>query len=274
MARRRWPSGHRPGPGDRVCYCWRVWLRAVIGFAALVACSPTAPAPAPPQPQSSPAAVERSAADPRQEDALDAAAPAADPRQAAAPGVPTRAVALVTDPAALAAIAEAGGRFDALLDGADRAAIFETARADIAAAGRGDPNAGVGIAGHTHRLFDAGWLERGAFELIGVAYRVDRIPATPGACGDLRLIYRLGYRARTAGVEVGSRLPMTVAVVLRGPARAAADADVGAAGDALGCRAAAAAWRQPAALAGRALGEASPPGRSPARCAAIGSSRC
>jgi len=161
-----------------------------------------------------------------------------------------RAIALVTDPEALAAITAAGAGFEALLDADDRAAIAHGVRADVAAAGKGDHDAGVGIAGHGHRLFDVGWLARGRYELIGVTYRIDRIPVTPTTCGDLRLIYRLAYRARTGGVEVGSRLPMTVAIVLDGPARAPT------ASDELGCRAAAAAWRLPTAVAGRALGDA------------------
>lgn len=180
----------------------------------------------------------------------------APPGQSVVPGKPsaavstgaTRAIALVTEPAALAAITEAGARFDRLLTAADRAVITAVVRADIALAGKGDSNAGVGIAGNSHRLFDAGWLDRGSFELIGVAARFDRIPMTPATCGDLRLIYRLGYRARTSNVEVASRLPMTVAIVLDGPVRAPV------ADDPLGCRAAAKAWTVPTALAGRELG--------------------
>jgi len=166
-----------------------------------------------------------------------------------APEPAKRAIALVTDPAVLAPISEAGA-FEVLLTANDRAEITRVTRADIVAAGKGDPDAGVGIAGHGHRLFDAGWLERGSYELIGIAFRVDRIPATPATCGDIRLIYRLAYRARTSGVEVGSRLPMTVAVVLDGAPREVAP------GDSLGCRAAATAWRLDAALAGRELGDA------------------
>ncbi len=172
------------------------------------------------------------------------------PAQTGKPAGAKRAVALVTDPAALAAIGGGGGGFDALVNAADRATITRITRADIAAAGKGDPEAGVGIAGNSHRLFDAGWLERGRYELIGLAYRVDRMPVTPETCGDVRLIYRLAYRAKTSGVEVGSRLPMTVAVVLAGPPRDASQQQ------ALGCQAAAAAWRVDARLAGTALGEA------------------
>ncbi len=169
---------------------------------------------------------------------LDAPPPARDDR---------RAVVLVTDPAALAAIAGAGGSFDAMTDDRDRATVFAAVRADVATAARGDRDAGVGIAGHDHRLFDVGWLDRGSFALIGLAYRVDRIPVTPASCGDVRLIYRLAYRATSAGVEVASRLPMTVALVLDGPARD---------GSPSGCRAAAQAWRLDPALAGDALGRA------------------
>ncbi|HEY5934394.1 MAG TPA: hypothetical protein VIU61_07165 [Kofleriaceae bacterium] len=170
-------------------------------------------------------------------------------QQAGKPIGKKRAVALVTDPEALAAIAAAGGAFDALVDAGDRATITRITRADIAAAGKGDPEAGVGIAGNSHRLFDAGWLDRGRYELIGLAYRIDRMPVTPETCGDVRLIYRLAYRAKTSGVEVGSRLPMTVAVVLAGPARDQAVQQAG------GCQAAAAAWRVDGKLTGKALGD-------------------
>ncbi|MEJ7602047.1 MAG: hypothetical protein WKG01_29390 [Kofleriaceae bacterium] len=168
----------------------------------------------------------------------------------ARPSAPKRAVALVTDPVALAALAEGGGAFARLMSDGDRATITRITRAEIAAAGKGDPDAGVGIAGNSHRLFDAGWLERGSYELVGLAFRIDRLPVTPATCGDVRLIYRLAYRARTAGVEVGSRLPMTVAIVLDGAPREPTDTDT------LGCRAAAEAWRFDTAKTGRPLGEA------------------
>lgn len=136
--------------------------------------------------------------------------------------------ALITDPKVLSQVTQVA--YDRILDDATRALIAKTVAADVAAAGAGDPEAGVGIAGNSHRLFDVGWLAKGSFELIAIAYRVDRIPMTPGTCGDLRLIYRLAYRATTAGVEVTSRLPMTVAIVLDGPQRAPS------ADDAVGCR--------------------------------------
>jgi hypothetical protein len=209
----------------------RGWLIAIVACAA---CSGTTPTSVdPPLPESAPPT------------ATQAGGTAATMQTAA-----TRAVALVTDPEALAVIAGAGGDFTQLLDEPSRAQLVRVVKADIAAAGKGDPDAGVGIAGNTHRLFDSGWLDRGRFELVGLAVRVDRIPATPATCGDIRLVYRLAYRAKTSGVEVGSRLPMTVAIVLAGAPRAPT------ADDALGCRAAAAAWRVATAATGAALGEA------------------
>jgi hypothetical protein len=167
-----------------------------------------------------------------------------------AAGDDARAIALVTDPAALAVIEDGGGAFAALLGDDDRDVVLAAAKADVAAAGKGDKDAGVGIAGNSHRLFDQGWLAKGRFELIGVANRIDRLPVTPDACGDVRLIYRLAYTATTAGVEVSSRLPMTVAIVLDAPKRATGDDDP------LGCRDAARAWRFAPGTSGRALGEA------------------
>jgi hypothetical protein len=168
----------------------------------------------------------------------------------AATAAPMKPVALVIDRDALAVIAGAGGAFASLVSDEDRAVLVEATRGDIDAAGRGDPSAGVGVAGNSHRLFDAGYLAKGRFDLVGVAYRIDRLPATPDACGDLRLVYRLAYDATMQGETVTSRLPMTVAVVLAGPPRAPTKDDP------VGCRAAAAAWRVPAAATGTRLGEA------------------
>lgn len=165
-----------------------------------------------------------------------------------------RYVVLVTDAAALAVVAAAGGSFGALLAGPEHAgasnallashsrhgAVVRIVEDELARIARTDPRAGVGIRGHAHRLFDARWLRADAarFELIAVVNRLDRQPFTPGHCGEIRLIYRLGYRRGAAS----SRLPMTAVAALRGaPATA-------------GCAAAAARWRAPAGLAGAALG--------------------
>lgn len=213
----------------------------LLGVAAIVAaCSGSEPRPR--DTVATPPAVAPALASPTPGDAPPA------PPVDAAPA--RRAVAMVTDPAALAPIAAAGGAFDALLDAADRKLIDDAVRADVAAAARGDREAGVGIAGHSHRLFDGRWLARGRYELIGVTYRIDRIPATPRTCGDLRLVYRLAYTTTTSGVEVSSRLPRTVLVILDGPPRQPT------ADDELGCRAAAAAWRLAEGTTGAALGDA------------------
>src|SRR6185503_9300904 len=125
-------------------------------------------------------------------------------------------VVLVTEPKELAVVAERGGDLDDLLVSNGHAVVTKAVREDVAAAKRKDPSAGVGVRGHSHRLFDVSWL-KSRFELIGIAYRVDRIPFTPGRCGEIRLIYRLGYRHVISGEEVSSRLPMTLSIVLSGP---------------------------------------------------------
>lgn len=125
-------------------------------------------------------------------------------------------IVLVTEPAALAVVADGGGALDDLLARERQAVVAEAVKQDVAAARKKDPSAGVGVRGHSHRLFDVRWLATGHFELIGVAYRVDRIPFTPGRCGEIRLIYRLAYSAVMGGETVSSRLPMTVSVVLAG----------------------------------------------------------
>ena len=155
-------------------------------------------------------------------------------------------VALVLDPAALAEVAAAGGALEALVSDEGRAVIRRVIEEDVRAARRADPKAGVGIRGNPHRLFDVRWLERGRFELVGVAPRLDRIPMTGSRCGDLRLVYRLAYTAEVSGEAVSSRLPMTLAVVLQGRPADGAGADR--------CRSAAARWMAPPDLAGAALG--------------------
>jgi hypothetical protein len=61
------------------------------------------------------------------------------------------------------------------------------------------------------RNLHPGWLTAAGatYELAGVINRMDRAPFAPGTCGELRLIYRLAYRAPA----VSSRLPFTVNVV-------------------------------------------------------------
>jgi hypothetical protein len=153
-------------------------------------------------------------------------------------------VVLVTEAKALEGVANAGGELGRLVPDRDLRVIGKALRSDVAAVKKTDPSAGVGIRGNSHRLFDVGWLDRGQFELVGVAYRIDRVPFTPGRCGDVRLVFRLAYSAEMGGERVSSRLPMTLAVVLEGP-----PAQGG------GCAAAAAAWMAPPDLAGAALGE-------------------
>jgi hypothetical protein len=157
--------------------------------------------------------------------------------------VERRPVALVTDAAALAEVAAAGAAFGQLVPPDSYRVVAAAIDEDVAAARRADPAAGVGVAGHSHRLFDRRWLTRGRYELIGLANRIDRMPVTPGRCGDVHLLYRLAYTATVGGEQVSSRLPMTVAVLLAGAPTTS-----------LGCREAAAAWMAPSDLAGAALG--------------------
>ncbi len=163
---------------------------------------------------------------------------------------------LVTDREAIAGASEALD-FGQLLfaqphPGADNAtlwnepayrAVVDLIVRELEAIAARDPQAGVTIRGHAHRLFDARWLRaRSAhFELVGVANRMDRRAFDPAGCGEVRLVYRLGYRQPHGQGELASRLPMTWVVELR----AAANAD---------CRAAARRWMLPPTLSGRALG--------------------
>lgn len=95
--------------------------------------------------------------------------------------------------------------------------------ADLREIAAADRAAGVGLA-FAHRLFDARWLQSAAarFRLVAVVNRIDRLTATPGACGEVRLVYRLAYATR----EGSSRLPMTLMVVHEQPMLAGSCAGV------------------------------------------------
>lgn len=98
---------------------------------------------------------------------------------------------------------------------------------DLAVVKSGDRALGVTM-GSGHRLFNGEWLSSpdARFDLVGVVNRLDRAsfyPATePGACGEVRFIYRLSYTRKlknAAGFDetVYTRLPMTLNVVYWAP---------------------------------------------------------
>lgn len=86
---------------------------------------------------------------------------------------------------------------------------------DIEEMRRNDSQAGVGLA-YVHRLFDASWLtaDRARFRLVSIAHRPDLAHETPGACGQVRFVYRLMY----THAQGSSRLPMTLMAVREQPA--------------------------------------------------------
>jgi hypothetical protein len=155
---------------------------------------------------------------------------------------------LIADPAILAALEASGlglgerlgearaASCEALARGPRYRALAAAVAADVAARGRAEPRAGVGVARHSHRLFDVRWLRApwARFELVGVVNRIDRQPQVAGGCGDTRFVYRLAYTRP----EAASRLPMTVTVDYR-PVE--------------DCAEAARRWRPPAGLTGDAV---------------------
>ncbi|MFB6350561.1 MAG: hypothetical protein ABEN55_23550, partial [Bradymonadaceae bacterium] len=125
-----------------------------------------------------------------------------------------RAKVMWTDRALMRALEERGLAFEDRVGASrfdDVAAILE---ADLKEFQREDPKLGVEVAEHPHRMFDPAWLETSAtfFELAGVVSRMDRRPFVDGACGEVRLVYRMAYEAKREGRPLRSRLPMTVAV--------------------------------------------------------------
>jgi hypothetical protein len=154
------------------------------------------------------------------------------------PVVPPRSTVepllLVTDPAVLALLERRGFAFGDLVAGpgtgpADNgrlsatshyASIADAIAADLELVRSRDPQAGVGVHRFSHRLFDVRWLRAATarFELVAVVNRLDRAPFHAKSCGETRLVYRLSYATSIKGVEVTSRLPMTVGFEVPAPA--------------------------------------------------------
>lgn len=167
--------------------------------------------------------------------------------ESAATREPLEPTLLITEPAALAALEQAGLTLSGVLGGAPEALgnaelarlpafapLLSVLEREIAQAAARDKLAGVDVARYSHRLFDKRFLRRpeARFELAGVVNRPDRAPFHPGSCGETRLIYRLSYALDT---ERASKLPLTLGVELPA-AREGAD-----------CRRAAARWLEPPA---------------------------
>jgi hypothetical protein len=91
----------------------------------------------------------------------------------------------------------------AFVASAEGAAIVAAVDADVAAAKKKDKGA--------HPTFDPSWLrsKEASFQLVAVTNRLDRRHATPDACGETHLVYRLAY----ANAKASSRLPMTMMLV-------------------------------------------------------------
>lgn len=194
----------------------------------------------------------------------DAAPAGAPPDAPAVPAEPPPPFTLaLTEPALLMELEAHGLSLGAVLGaGAARtAAELHAASAryrDLVAYAREDIAASIaeenryrpdwGAVGPTMRArrrnLDPAWLVAASagFELVGIVNRMDRAPFVPGSCGEVRLIYRLAYRAP----KVASRLPLTLNVVyLLRPGTGS-------------CRALASAWRLPPAPSAAWLRTAGP----------------
>lgn len=197
-------------------------------------------------------------------------AEAAPPAASAGSSTPTRpepppvtSLVLVSDPVALEALETRHGldlgsiafaapatNNEALGRSPAYRVLARTVARDLSRMRRADPRAGVGLR-HAHRQPRSAWLLDAelSFELVAVVNRLDRRPFGPeDRCGQVRLVYRLGYRTTSHEMPVASRLPMTVQVVFGQPGP---------------CVEAASRWRAPtgsvgAALAGWLVGEGAP----------------
>lgn len=135
----------------------------------------------------------------------------------------------VDDPKVLAALEEGGASLGAVLAGTTEgpvdngvlakipryASLVQVLEADIDEIARSDPRAGVSVARYSHRLFDKRWLRSPSahFELVGLVNRLDRAGIV-GGCGEVRLVYRLGYDLHVNRDAIASRLPMTLSLEL------------------------------------------------------------
>lgn len=139
---------------------------------------------------------------------------------------------VVVDEASLEAAEAAGAAFSRVMAKAPAHATDQTRlvdlplwqsiasvlKRDVGETQRADKRAGVGIAGNAHRLFDVGWLASAdaRFSLVGIAARFDRRAFHAAGCGEIRLIYRLGYQlpATKRRAALASFLPLTVSIEL------------------------------------------------------------
>lgn len=187
--------------------------------------------PAGPSPSPAPSLATSSPAPP---------APAAPPTPP-----PAESVLLVTDREALAVVERGPGAFATLI-GAGYDTLVKVLGEDLDRVQRSDKLAGISVARHAHRLLDRRWLTapEARFGLVAVSNRLDRRPFHARACGEIRLVYRLGYDAERGGQALSSRLPITLSVEL------SAEHD-----DQGSCRVAATRWQAPPGLAGAALGD-------------------
>lgn len=69
--------------------------------------------------------------------------------------------------------------------------------------------------GNVTRVFNEKWLTSatGQFLLSGIVNRLDRRDFTPGTCGEVRFLYRLGYEVEMQGQTYASRMPFTLNLV-------------------------------------------------------------
>lgn len=93
--------------------------------------------------------------------------------------------------------------------------ILDNLKSEVSVYQKNNPKAGVGMS-FDQRLFDLNYLahERARFVLVGIINRMDLGYKNPNHCGEIRFIYRLAYNVESQGVNVASRLPMTINLLL------------------------------------------------------------
>lgn len=94
------------------------------------------------------------------------------------------------------------------------ASVIQAIKADLIQIDNSDDILGIGMS-HSRRLFDYSHFDitLARFALMGIVPRFDRAYVKANSCGEVRFVYRLAYNISHNGIDVQSRLPITINLV-------------------------------------------------------------